>query len=341
MKFKYYMAFSAIFCFLLGIYAYSLDLGSYSFIVPHFHNEITLPIALWLILLIFIFFICTLVLFGASFALELVRSYQTKSDFDKLLLQINSQALNKPIENKVYKNANIASISKILERFYLKPRLDSKECFEPKIDKLFEDYKNVMSGKNVDLKAYNLDKENKFSIQNNKNKIEKDKKFAFSMLTKAEPKELRDFAIKEILKFGDKKELEKLFSYEITLEPCMKESLIESFMREKDAFSTDFLAKSLQQVGFTQSDYLNLAKSAKKILEPDSWYKLFENLANNDEKAEIALFYVMLELEMIDKVREHRALHGKDELRFIDAYLDLRDTSKRRYGLDIFFNQFS
>lgn len=337
MRFKYYMAFVVVFCVILGIYAYTLELGNFTLTLPN-GREINLPVTLWLILLVLVFCLCTSVLFASSWATSLIQAYHTRNDFNHLFSQINEQALNKPIESRVYKNPDISKLSKILTRFYLKPRLDSNECFEPKIDRLFENYKDVMNGKSVDLRTYNLSKDNKFSIQNLKNKIQSEIKFAFNTLSENQPQEIRDFAVMQILTNGSPKDLERLFELQIAYNASMKEPLIHAFIAHKDIFSTEKLSSICKQMHFNAQDYIQLAKQSQSIFEPDMWYKLLESLANNDEHAENALFYVMFELEMIDKARERRALHGKDEYRLIDAYLDLKDAGKH-YPLDIFFNQ--
>lgn len=337
MRFKYYMAFVVIFCAVLGIYAYTLELGNFTLTLPNNRN-LDLPVTLWLIIIVLIFCLCSSLLFASSWANTLIQSYRTRNDFNHLFSQINEQALNKPIESRVYKNADISKLSKILARFYLKPRLDSKECFEPKIDKLFENYKDVMNGKNVDLRAYNLSKENKFFIQNLKNKIQSDNKFAFNALSENNPQEIKDFALIQILSNGSAKDLERLFSLQITYNASMKPSLIQAFVAHSDVFDAQKLSDICKQMHFCAQDYVELAQQSQNILQPDAWYKLFESLANNDEHAENALFYVMFELEMIEKAKERRALHGKDEYRLIDAYLDLKESGKY-YPLDIFFNQ--
>lgn len=337
MRFKYYMAFVVVFCVVLGIYAYTLELGNFALMLPT-GRELDLPVSLWLIILILVFCLCSSILFASSWASSLMRSYRTRNDFSHLFSQINEQALNKPIESRVYKNPDISKLSKILARFYLKPRLDSNECFEPKIDKLFENYKDVMSGKSVDLRAYALSKDNKFSIQNLKNKIQSDSKFAFNALSESEPQEIRDFAVVQILTHGSSKDIERLLSSQVGYNASMKPSLIHAFIANHELFSPETLSRISQQMSFNAQDYVQLAQQSKDILEPHAWYKLLESLANADEHAENALFYVMFELEMIDKVRERRALHGKDEYRLIDAYLDLKDSGKH-YPLDIFFNQ--
>ena len=52
----------------------------------------------------------------------------------------------------------------------------------------------------------------------------------------------------------------------------------------------------------------------------------------------MAFFYVLFELEMIDKAKERHRSHSKGEYKFIDAYLDLRSLNKN-YPFDIFILQ--
>ena len=47
-----------------------------------------------------------------------------------------------------------------------------------------------------------------------------------------------------------------------------------------------------------------IAQKTKECYEPSSWVRLFESLANKDENAELAYFYVLLELEMIDEAKK-------------------------------------
>ena len=158
MKLKYYVTFSAIFMLIIGVYAYELESSSYTYHIPFSQMNITLPIAIWIILILALFFVVTLIFFASAWAKDILENYQRKHDYDKLLTQINEQALNQDIKNRIFKRKAFGDLSKILQRFYLKPRLDSAESFNHKIDTLFENYKDVMSGKVVDLKNYHLSK---------------------------------------------------------------------------------------------------------------------------------------------------------------------------------------
>lgn len=337
MKLKYYVVFSFVFMFIMGLYVYSLESQSYTYNLPFSTAQLTLPVAVWILGIVLVFFIMTLIFFASAWAKEMLEDYHRKNDYDKLLTQINEQALNQPIKDRVYKRKAFGDLSKILQRFYLKPRLDSMESFNRKIDSLFETYKDVMSGKVVDLKKYHLSKDNKFNLQNLKNKIKANYKNGFNLLDEDYPSELQSYAILEILKNGDSKDLNKLVAQlpNLTLDKALVQELLQVYLKYPNTIETKHLSESFKNVGCEAFEYIQYAKESKGILSPDEWIRFFEECADNDEKAEMALFYVLFELEMIDKAKERHKSHAKGEYTAIDAYLDLKASGKN-YPFDIF-----
>ncbi len=337
MKLKYYVIFSFVFMFIMGLYVYSLESSTYTYDLPFSTTQPTLPVAVWILGIVLVFFIMTLIFFASAWAKEMLEDYHRKSDYDKLLTQINEQALNQPIKDRVYKRKAFGDLSKILQRFYLKPRLDSMESFNRKIDSLFETYKDVMSGKVVDLKKYHLSKDNKFNLQNLKNKIKADYKNGFSLLDKEYPDELKSYAALEILKNGDSKDLDKLVAQlpNLTLDKALVQELLQVYLKYPNTIETKHLSESFKSAGCDAFEYIQYAKESKGILNPDEWIRFFEECADNDENAEMAFFYVLFELEMIDKAKERHKSHAKGEYTAIDAYLDLKASGKN-YPFDIF-----
>lgn len=319
----------------VGLYIYSLESSSYTYIPPFGETFITLPISVWIVGIIFVFFVATLLFLASSFAKDVIESYQRKHDYDKLLSQINEQALNQAVRNRVYKRKAFGDLSKILQRFYLKPRLDSNECFNKKIDVLFEHYKDVMSGKVVELKNYNLSADNKFYLQNLKNKISANYKQGFVILQQDYPEELKNYAILAILKHADTKELEKILKSPFNLTKPITQELFSLYIKSPKAIDVALLCDALKSVATTQAEYIAYARESKGKLSPDKWIRFFEMCADNDENAEIALFFVLFELEMIDRAKERHRTHQKGEYNIIDAYLDLKSSGKH-YGFDIF-----
>lgn len=341
MKLKYYVLFACVFMFVGGLYLYSLDSQSFTYTLPFSSTNITLPVAAWIMGVVGLFFVATLVFFASAWAKDMLDSYHNRNDYDKLLAQINEQALNQAVKDRVYKCKRFSDLSKILQRFYLKPRLDSMESFNRKIDTLFEIYKDVMSGKVVELKGYRLSRENKFSIQNLKNKINANYKTGFTLLGESYPLELKRHAACEILKNGESKEIEKLLhilsEQSELLDKPLAHTLFNIYLKNPAHIETSAMIKVMAQVNFEPMEYIFCAKQSKGALSPDEWIHFYEKCADSDERAELAYFYVLFELEMIDRARERHRLHAKGEYKIIDAYLDLKSSGKN-YPFDIFLS---
>ena len=340
MKLKYYVIFSFVFMLVVGLYVYSLESYNYTYEIPFTQMQITLPLAVWIVGIVALFFVATLIFFASAWAQDLLENYHRKNDYDKLLSQINEQSLNQDIKPRVYKRKAFSNLSKILQRFYLKPRLDSTESFNRKIDTLFENYKDVMSGKVVDLKTYHLSRDNKFNVQNLKNKIHQHYKYGFEILEQDYPDDLKNYAVLEILKNAQPKEQEKLLSRisHITLNKTLAQEMFKTYLKNPQSIDAKDMREALRKVQTSTMEYIQYAIMSRGILTPDEWIKFFESCADNDESAEMAFFYVLFELEMIDKAKERHRSHAKDEYKLIDAYLDLKSLGKH-YPFDIFLLQ--
>ena len=111
MKLKYYVIFSFVFMFIMGLYVYSLESSTYTYDLPFSTTQLTLPVAVWILVIVLVFFIMTLIFFASAWAKEMLEDYHRKNDYDKLLTQINEQALNQPIKDRVYKRKAFGDLS--------------------------------------------------------------------------------------------------------------------------------------------------------------------------------------------------------------------------------------
>ncbi len=97
--------------------------------------------------------------------------------------------------------------------------------------------------------------------------------------------------------------------------------------------SKEEIIKITKTLNYSNEEYLTLAKLYKEALSPDKFLELFEAIFDQNEEATEAYFYVLCELEMIDKVRELLTGYNEDELIAFRALLDLKDAGKH-YTLD-------
>ena len=86
-------------------------------------------------------------------------------------------------------------------------------------------------------------------------------------------------------------------------------------------------------ISLTLSPEITLAKLYKNTLDPDKLLDLFETLSNENEEASGSYFYVLLELEMIEKLNDLLAGYKNDEFKIYRALLDLKEAGKH-YSID-------
>ena len=171
--------------------------------------------------------------------------------------------------------------------------------------------------------------------QNILNQIHSDEKFATEVLKKSSyDEESKRKAFKKLLNCGETKTI-KQFIGEIKFNKDLANEMLGMCYANKINFSNDEIAKLCTEVKYSKEDYLHLAQKLKECYEPAAWVSLFENLVNQDELAEIAYFYVLLELEMIDEAKERLNTYPQNELLKVRAYLDLKDSGKK-YPLELF-----
>ena len=70
-------------------------------------------------------------------------------------------------------------------------------------------------------------------------------------------------------------------------------------------------------------------------MSPDELLKLFELLYENIDESENGYIYILLELEMIDKVKEILSSTEPNELLNFKAYLELKNLNKH-YNIELF-----
>lgn len=336
MKFKYYIGALFVFIVLLGLYIYSLSGESYAFAIPFSTQTITLPVAVWFVIPVVVFFIIVGVLeISGSYRMWRKRT-KYKRDYKTLLEQIENQLLSKDTPIKQPTMNRYKSLSILLSNL----TLDVKDGIalksgETRLDELIELLGDLKRGKYVNLKKFNPNEKSTFMRKNIFNQIQSDEKFAIEVLKKSSyDEECKREAFKKLLNQEEIKTI-KQFIGEIKFNKELASEMLGMCYSKKMDFSNDEIAQLCAEVGYSKGDYLLLAQKLKECYEPASWVSLFEYLADKDELAEMAYFYVLLELEMIDEAKERLNTYPQNELLKVRAYLDLKDLGKK-YPLELF-----
>ena len=337
MKFKYYIGALFVFVVIIGLYVYSLSGVSYTYQIPFTATTITLPVAIWYIVPVLLFFIVVLLLEVSGKYRMWRKRTKYKNDYSLILQQIENQLLDKDESLKQPTMNRYKALSILLGNltFDIKDGVPTKSG-NARLDELIESLGDLKRGEYVNLKKYAPNSKSHFIKQNILNQIHSDEKFASEVLKKSSYSlEYKQEAFKKLLTSETQNETLRKYVSEVKFSKDLANEVLGMCYAKKLEFDNDEIARLCLEVGFTKEDYLRLAQRMKECYEPSSWMSLFETLANQDEHAETAYFYVLLELEMNDEVRERLNAHPKNELLKVRAYMDLKDSGKK-YPLELF-----
>ena len=244
----------------------------------------------------------------------------------------------KPSPNTI-KNPHLRTLSLIISRFDLVPNLDSSECGNSRIDKLFSRFISIKNGKYEEIHKYRLSVDSPFVIQNWQNYALKSAKNALEVIKDpSKPTLARRFALKVICEGGVPKEIKKALEVQDYLDkPSLHNALQTCLTLESCPIDYAQIIALGDGVGFDSDDYLELAKSTHSRLSPDKWLRVFSDLSDKSERLHKAFVFVLLELEMIDRAtREIQSSRNSDDMRGVVAYMELKKASKENYPLKMF-----
>ena len=339
MNFTGYALFSLVFCIVVFGATFGLCVQRYEL-----ETALALTTALWVSAPVGVFFICTSVLLFYKNLHTFINQKRAQKDFSLLIDQICTQAnalslsqLN-PLESthspytpaSLHHTAN-KQLSAAIARFHLVPALGSQDSGNVKIDKLFSLYHAIAQGSLEDMRKYHLAHDNPFTLQNDKNYALKSNKNAleiFSDTSKSD--EVRAYAFGLICESKNAKDLQKALNANAC--NCLDSSSLQQALllcKELDiSLESAQIAELCKQAGFGGGEYLALAKAMQSLCAPDEWLKYFENLADNDESAQVAYLFVLVELEMVSELERKMKSFDKGEMTGLRAYIELKRLGK-------------
>lgn len=334
MGLKKYIFFSIVFIAIVGGCAFLLVQGEYTLSVEKFDLNVTLPIAIWVIAPAVILVIATILHILFYGFRNYLQTRAIEKDEENLIELIKDNLLENN-SNKTFKIKEIKEIADILSQMNLVSKTDSFESTNKEINKIVKGIKEINDGNYVSDKSLKFSKTGTVSDRNLKNRLENDIDYCMDIVKKSDSNsdENVKVAFYKVLEEKSMTTVKKILDG-LKLDKEMLLALIE-----KDAQNSEFslesetLIKYIKSVEFDKDDYINLVKTYKSSITPDELISMFETLSNESDTAVDAYFYVLMEFEMIDKVRELLNAFGAHEYTAYRALIDLKD-SGRNYTID-------
>ncbi|TWO27851.1 hypothetical protein [Campylobacter lanienae] len=322
MKTRRFFLYSIIYIGIIWLAIFSFANQNYALNILGYSLDI--PIATWVVLPLILFAI--LALFHMSYYGFKIYLEGRAMRNDAQIYNVLAKEIYLGLEsNKDFKTDLFNASSEVTKS--LSPWLNlGKPNFENSdLKAAYEICFEVKNGKVCDLKKFKLLKTNPLYIQNEKNKIKADYKYAITILSNKETNdELISVASKALVENATFLELSKF-------NPTYTNSdifiLIDRYVNDKFEISTNDIFATISKVKFTQNEYIQIAKILKAKIDPDLLISMFERLKNEEQLALEAYLYLLYDFGMIDRLREIIASENSKFER-IETLLFLRDHGK-------------
>lgn len=328
MGLKAYIGFSLLFLIAVGMAVFANTAGDYQLEV--FGIILNLPVVFWVLLpacILFIFSVLHLMFYGTIHYYK-NRAYQ--KDEATLVEMLKSLLLDKT-DKKKCKTDGFKNLSSILSQLEVNVKDNTFTSKNESLNELISQIKDIKAGKFINEKALKLDKNSPLAKQNLFNKINEQADYSLDIIKKSEqfPQEVVRLAFFNVLENKAMTTVKKVYS-NVKLD---KEMALKLFLKDIDnkefGLTKEEIIKITNSLEYTSQEYLVLAKLYKDALSPDKYLELFEAIfESKNDIATDAYFFVLCELEMIDKVRDLLTGYNENELLPFRALLDLKAAGK-------------
>jgi len=326
MGIKRYILVSLVYMVAIGLYVFSFYGESYT--LAFFGLSLNLPVALWIILPVFILTIGSIVHLVFYNFKDFLYKRALKKDFEMYQEATKNRILGEETDIS-YKTDGFKLAGKVLQSMQFDPSLPST-FIEEEIAKACALAVSVSNGNYEDLKKYRLSKTNPLVIKNMINRLKIEPKFALEVLKNCKDinTELCQKAYEALIGFASFNEIKR---YDFPIDKHLFRRMMERYLDADDSFDMDLksIEDMLDQFNADHADYLELAHEIKIKLAPDVLIALFEKLYNTKGSVVAdAYLYVLYDLQMIDKIREILANSDREDFEKFKIVLFLRDNGK-------------
>jgi len=329
---KKYIGFSLLLIIAVGLYVFSIENGDYRLTFLDF--SLLLPTVIWILVplvILFIFSVLHLLFYGS---INYCKNRSYIKDEEAIIDVLKSILLQKN-DKKRLKTPGFKNLSSILKQFKLEVGDSTFTSTNEGLNLVVSQIKDIKAGKYVNEKSLKLDPNSELAKQNLINKMNEQPDFSLDILKKSTnySSDIVDVAFNNVVETKTMTTLKKVYA-NIILD---REKAYKLFLKDIEniefGLTKEEILKITKSLNYTQEEYVNLARLYKEVLSPDKLLELFEILSNENDEATTAYFYVLCELEMIEKLRDLLSGYNDNEMVPFRAILDLKEAGKH-YSLD-------
>lgn len=332
---KYYPVTMLILGALVGFYIYTLTNETFLWNVPFIDKAYEMPIAAYITMIIYAVFLISVIFIFTDRMGIFIEQSAIKADKKTLINKIKNKIIAKSDDKLNLKTETFKDIGSVIDSIDITPKI-STNCANSDIKKLLAMYENLQNGEEIDVHKFNIPQTSPLFTLNVKNSIAKNYKNGLPILkNKNYIYELKKCAFLALLNNADSKEIEK-YKDAISYDREISLAVFDAYLAGKIELNLQEFSNICKNAKFSKDDYLVCAKNMKHKHTPNEWIRLFEYLADNDDSAEEAYLFVLLDLEMLQETKNRLKSQPSYEYLNVRAYLDLK-TAGKSYPTELFF----
>jgi hypothetical protein len=287
---------------------------------------LNLPIAVWMILPLVLFFILTILHMMYHGTLGYFRRRKWIRDADELKDALYWGLLKEPKEHnfsipEMKESAPLLNVSAL-------EVAGSVQGLSDKLMKTLEWVKKIENGEYVDLKARKVERflsmNNPLLVRNHINRMKHETAFAEKVLQGRESYDngVVEAAMEQLVR---KEDFYKLKRYASSLGKEHFFILLDRVDGKEDiGFSPEMAEAFMEPLDLECQDYLRILKTTLRRFTPDQNLALFKKLSKESEKARNAYLYLLFEYEMMDNVKRFLEEYDEQEFKAFRAFFILK-----------------
>lgn len=233
-------------------------------------------------------------------------------------------------DKRKFKTTGYKNIAGILNQLDIDVKDQAFTSTNESLNQVISQIKDIKAGKYINEKSLKLDSSSPLAKQNLINKINEQVDYSLDILKKSTQysDDIVRIAFFNVLENKTMTTIKKVYNNVVLDREMAFKLFIKDTENTEFGLSKEEILKITKNLNYSKEEYLILAKLYKDALTPDKLLELFETISEDNDAATTAYFYVLCELEMIDKLRDILSGYNENEMLPFRALLDLKEAGK-------------
>jgi hypothetical protein len=295
-----------------------------------------MPIALWVVVPIFIFYLFSLLHMGSCSLSQMMELRRYRKDYDQLIQALSEALLGKKNRRTSYRTDRYAVLGNVIDKSTIKPTDKLKKSENKTLQVTIDFIRDIEHGESVDLSKFHLETDNPLVVKYHKTRYKNGEVIAEDILNKPErfTEELAVEAYHDYVKSASISSIIKYKKY------MSKEALVTILNRinakeNRLEIDNDTIIDLIKEVDVSEDEFICGSIILSKNMMPEDRIDLFERLSHVNDDATSAYIYTLYDLEMVEAANDLLDSSREDEYPRFRAYRALKDANKN-FSINLF-----